>query len=261
MAAMPRPAPRLLESLPGPLVDLLRRLHNLRGARPRDLLDRDRLALYWAVAPYTHVRWRRFANVHALAAAAEARGLPGAFVECGVWRGGCAAVLAAQARSGGTGRLTWLFDSFEGLPEPSAEDGAAAARYAGGRAAGALAPIGRCVGPLADVRRLLFGTLGIPEAAVRLVPGWFQDSLPASREAIGPIALLRLDGDWYASTRVCLEQLYDQVVPGGYVILDDYGDWEGCRRATDEFLAARGLQVELEVIDRGGRWFTKPGPA
>ncbi len=255
---MPRPAPRLVQNLPGPLVDLLRRVNNLRGIRPRDLADAAKLRVYWAVAPYTHVRWKRFANVFDLAAAAAARDLPGSFVECGVWRGGCAGVLADRARQEGRGRLTWLFDSFAGLPAPTAADGAEAAHYAGGRADGALSPIGRCVGPLADVRRLLFDTLAIDEGAVRIVPGWFQDTLAATRDQIGPIAVLRLDGDWYASTKVCLETLYDLVVPGGYVIVDDYGDWPGCRRATDEFLAARGLDVRLERIDRGGRWFAKP---
>lgn len=255
---MPRPAPRLLDRLPRPLTDALRRLHNLRGVTPAALADPAWLRLYHRVAPYTMVRWKKLANVHALAADVERRGLPGAFVECGVWRGGCAGVMAWHAHQAGRGRLTWLFDSFEGLPEPSAADGAAAIAYAEGRAGGALRSIGRCIAPAEDARRLLFAELGVREADVRIVPGWFQATVPASAAAIGPIALLRLDGDWYDSTRVCLEALYDQVVPGGYVVIDDYGDWAGCRRATDEFFAARGEAPALVPIDRGGVWLAKP---
>ena len=239
-------------------MDLLRRLNNLRGFDPRDLPGRADLRLFYQVAPYTHVRWKRLTNVYALARDVEARGLTGAFVEAGVARGGCAGVMAAVARDAGGRRLTWLFDSFQGLPEPGPEDGELARRYAAGRLGGRLETIGRCVGPIEVVRELLFERLGLDEQAVRLVPGWFQDTLPARRAEVGPITLLRLDGDWYASTKVCLEQLYDQVVPGGWVILDDYGHWEGCRRATEEFLAARGLDVSLERIDYTGRYFRKP---
>jgi hypothetical protein len=250
----------LVDALPGPLQALLRRIHNLRGLAPADLADPAFLRRYWRVAPHTVVRWRKLRHLDRLASEIVRAGPPGAFVECGVGRGGCAALMALHAALDVHGRVTWLFDSFEGLPEPSEADGAAAIAYAGGRAGGALRPIGRCVGPLAEVAAFLFGELGLDEARVRLVPGWFQETLPATRAAIGPIALLRLDGDWYDSTRTCLEQLYDQVVPGGRVVIDDYGDWEGCRRATDEFLAARGLAPALLPIDRGGRWFVKPGP-
>ena len=76
--------------------------------------------------------------------------------------------------------------------------------------------------------------------------------------AIGPIAILRLDGDWYASTKICLEHLYDQVVSGGFVIVDDYGTYEGCRKAVDEFLAARGLHVFLSHVDPDCRYWIKP---
>lgn len=248
-------ASRLVDRLPRPLADLARRLHNLRGFRPADLAVPGFLPLYWRVAPYTVVRWRKLVALHRLAAEVARRGVPGAFVECGVGRGGCAGLLAHHA---GRGRTTWLFDSFQGLPEPSAADGPAAIAYADGRAAGALVPIGRCVGAEADVRRLLFGELGADEAAVRIVPGWFQETLPAARAAIGPIALLHLDGDWYASTKACLEQLYDLVTPGGVVVIDDYDDWPGCRRATDEFLAARGEALRLEPAGPGARWFRKP---
>jgi hypothetical protein len=77
------------------------------------------------------------------------------------------------------------------------------------------------------------------------------------RDEVGPIGVLRLDGDWYESTKCCLDQLFDQVVPGGYIIIDDYGHWEGCRHAVDEFLAHRNLDVELVTVDYTGRYFRK----
>ena len=72
------------------------------------------------------------------------------------------------------------------------------------------------------------------------------------------LPLGRLDGDLYDSTKVCLENLYDQVVPGGYVIIDDYGCWQGCKIATDEFIAVMDADIELKIIDDKGRFWQKP---
>jgi O-methyltransferase len=90
------------------------------------------------------------------------------------------------------------------------------------------------------------------------VPGWFQETLPAWRDRVGAIAILRIDGDFYESTRVCFEELYERVMPGGAVVIDDYGTFEGCRRATDEFLSSRP-RVDLIPIDFGASYFVKPG--
>ena len=89
--------------------------------------------------------------------------------------------------------------------------------------------------------------------------GWFQDTLPRAKSEIGKVAILRLDGDWYESTKCCLDNLYENVSPGGYVIIDDYGYWEGCRQALDEFLHARKIGIELREIDHDGRYFQNPG--
>jgi hypothetical protein len=219
--------------------------------------DRRKLRLTRLVEPYTMVGYRRLMNAYDLVLEAERRGLRGAVVECGVFKGGSAAVMAmADPR-----RRIWLFDSFEGLPEPSAEDGAAALAYAGDRGGGALQPINRCVGPLDVVKELFFERLEIEPERVEIRQGWFQDTLPAAAREVGPIAVLRLDGDWYESTRVCLEQLYDLVVPGGFVIIDDYGYWEGCRRAVDEFLAGRDLAVRLAQVDDSAVWWEVPSGA
>ena len=211
------------------------------------------------VQSYTMVGFERLMNAYDIVRRAEGKGLAGAIVECGVFKGGSAAVMTLAASPQ---RRIWLFDSYAGLPEPTAEDGQKSVEYSGHRVReddrGALEPIGECVGPLDVVKELFFEKLAVDPSRVMIRQGWFQDTLPHSRYEIGTIAVLRLDGDWYDSTKVCLENLYDLVVPGGFVIIDDYGYWEGCRRAVDEFLAARGLNVTLVTVDDSGVWFEVP---
>jgi O-methyltransferase len=137
----------------------------------------------------------------------------------------------------------------------SAEPGA----LARGRTSGSLDAIGACEAPLEDNRALLERTIGYPEELLTYHVGWFQETLPRDAPGLGPVALLRLDGDWYESAVVCLEHLYPHVAPGGVVVVDDYGHWEGCRRAVNEFLSAHDLLVLLHHIDYTGRYWVKPG--
>jgi O-methyltransferase len=141
-------------------------------------------------------------------------------------------------------RQLWLYDTFDGLPAPDTLDGAAAPAY-----------IGTYRGTLDEVHRRL-RHLGVPLDRTHFVPGLFEDTLPSAQ--VGSIALLHVDGDWYRSVRTTLECLYDRVAPGGFIVLDDYGYWPGCRLATDEFLEARGINVKLERIDAARRYFRKP---
>jgi O-methyltransferase len=225
---------------------------------PTDYLRVRKLRRIRSVFPYSMCGYKRLANVYDLATVAEKERIPGAFVECGVWKGGCIGLMASVAQDFGSGRKIVLFDSFEGLPEPTDKDGADAGSYAGGRRRGKMESIGRCIGPLDTVKDLLFSQLGIDQTNVEFRQGWFRDTVPGAGPSIGPIAILRLDGDWYESTMVCLEGLYDQVVAGGFVIIDDYRFWDGCRRAVDEFLARRRIQVKLRHIDFAGSYFHKP---
>ena len=103
-----------------------------------------------------------------------------------------------------------------------------------------------CSATLEDVRSSA-AALGLT-AYTHFVKGWFEHTLPVQRQRLGPIALLRVDGDWYASVRCCLEQLYDQVVDGGLVVLDDYYAWDGCAIATHEFLGSRRLAHRIEGV-------------
>lgn len=222
-----------------------------------DGLNFKKMQLFSKVFPYTMAGYRRLSNVYALAYHAEKEKLLGDFVECGVWKGGCSAVMAFVADTFTSGRKIWLFDSFEGLPEPTREDGVLARTYAGERIEGRMRSIDKCVGPLEDVKKIFFEILQIPKESVVIKKGWFQDTLPVSKNEMGKIAILRLDGDWYESTKVCLENLYDKVVPGGYVIIDDYGHWEGAKRALEEFFQKRNIKPELTKIDYTGVYFRK----
>jgi hypothetical protein len=213
------------------------------------------IALLERVGPYTLVGAWGLLTLYRLCREADRARISGAFVECGVFRGGCAGVMAALAGRGDPPRRTWLFDSFEGLPAPSEQD-----------SANRLARPGAFAAPIDDVRRLLFDELGADPALVSIEKGWFDRTLPAARQSIGPIAVLRLDADLYESTRCCLENLYEQVAPGGFVLIDDYYGWPGCRIAVDEFLASRGERVAMRQVDPLDRarklsavYFQKPG--
>jgi hypothetical protein len=198
-----------------------------------------------AVKGYTVLSEPRLINLYKLAKEVDELSLPGDIVECGVFNGGSAATIAAACLKSHRKRNIWLFDSFQGLPKPSDEDGTIAQSKF---------HEGWCSGDTFTVREI-FQTLGVPESRVRIVSGWFQDTFPSIE--IQPIALLHIDADWYESVKLCLEKFYDNVCRGGFIILDDYGRWEGCRRATDEFLIKRQLNIRLNGVDVS-HYFQKP---
>ena len=169
--------------------------------------------------------------------------VPGDIVECGVWNGGTAAVMALASKR--LDRHYWLYDSFAGFPKPGEKDVPDTADIREGEWKGSQPKV-----------RRLFARLGIPEARTHITAGWFQDTLP--RSPVKRIALLHLDADLYESVKLSLECFYDRVTPGGFIVLDDYGFWPGCRTAVDEFLSQRGVKVNLRVSDTTGRWFRKP---
>ncbi|MFL6248239.1 MAG: TylF/MycF/NovP-related O-methyltransferase [Thermoanaerobaculia bacterium] len=187
--------------------------------------------------------------------------LPGDFVECGIWRGGSVMLMAATLlRRGDTTRDLWLYDTFDGMTAPGADDVQA---MSGRAAADILEEHERMpddpfwgIAARDAVERNLRGT-GYPFQRFQIVEGDVTATLP--ERAPETIALLRLDTDWYASTRHELEQLYPRLVPGGVLIIDDYGYWRGARKATDEFLATLRPRPLLQRIDYTGRLCIKPG--
>jgi O-methyltransferase len=182
-------------------------------------------------------------------------GIPGDFVECGVARGGCAALMATVAAQDLPVRKMWLFDSFEGLPSPTSEDYSQNRESTGKH----VRPLvrGSCLGTKEQVEALLFSRFGFSRDSIVLIQGWFQNTLAVSKQRINKIALLRIDGDWYESTRCCLDNLYDSVAPGGLIIIDDYGVCFGCKKAVHEFFAKRNIHPRLIPDNRGGVRFSK----
>ena len=228
-----------------------------RHAFPLDFDEADK-ELYRRVGPYTMTTPPR---IYALVRAVEyvtRRGVPGALVECGVWRGGSMMAAALTLlRLGATDRDLYLYDTFAGMPPPSEADttrtGESAAELL---AQGDESSHIRAIASLDDVRAAVL-SVGYPEERVRFVEGLVEETLPAT--APQQIALLRLDTDWYRSTKHELVHLYPRLAPGGVLILDDYGHWQGARRAVDEYLAENGVVLLLNRIDGTARIAVKPG--
>jgi len=226
----------------------------------KDYINITKLRLILNVKPqYTMVSYAGLSNIYELAMLAEKNKLEGCFVECGTWRGGCAAIMAWAAHRFRSKRKVWFFDSFSGLPEPTEEDGEMARKIFGDeRMQGKLITTGACVASRNDIIHLL-SSLKLYADNIIIKEGWFQEILPKFKDEIGPIAILRLDGDWYASTKCCLDNLYQNVVLGGYIVIDDYGYWKGCKRAIDEFLMEKKMSTSLlKQIDLGCYYFQKP---
>lgn len=186
--------------------------------------------------------------------------LPGAFAECGVWRGGSVMMMALTLlRCGDTSRDLWLYDTFDGMTPPGPDDvqsmsGVSAAEILAARPRDDHDPFWG-VSPRSVVERNLRQT-GYPFERFRFIEGDVGQTIPSS--APNELALLRLDTDWYASTRHELEHLYPRLVTGGVLVIDDYGYWRGARRATDEFLATLPHRPLLHRIDYTGRICVKP---
>ena len=177
--------------------------------------------------------------INNLVLAQRVSGLPGCVVECGVWRGGMSAGLAAIL---GNQRNYYLFDSFEGLPPAKAIDGKAAIHWQSNTESQTYHD--NCTAPehFANKAMTLAGV-----SSFELVKGWFEQTIP-QKKLKEPIALLRLDGDWYDSTMVCLENFFDKVSPNGLIILDDYYTWDGCSRALHDFLSRRSAGEKIRNI-------------
>jgi O-methyltransferase len=213
--------------------------------------DDATLSLLRRVLPYTMTSPGRIFAVCSAVRYVEANNIPGAFVECGVWKGGSSMAAALTFK---TPRAMFLFDTFEGMTVPTEND-----RHAwSGQLASAMlqdaAPGDRfrCYSPLEEVRRNM-GSTGYPAAHISYIKGKVEDTLPAA--APQQIAVLRLDTDWYESTRHELEHLYPCLSPGGVLIIDDYGYWSGARKAVDEYFHDSLL---LNRIDDTGRMAIKP---
>jgi O-methyltransferase len=237
-AVKPKPKPKR-KALPSDYDDEAKEI--VRAVRPWTMTGADKV--------YALIQAVRYVTRHRI---------PGDVVECGVWRGGS---MQAAARTllalNDTSRDLHLFDTFEGMPAPSERD----VRRSDERTAEELLAeeerersLVWAVATLEDVREG-FAQIPYPSERIHFVKGRVEDTIPG--HAPERISILRLDTDWYESTRHELEHLYPRLSPGGVLLLDDYGYWEGAREAVDEFLEETGERLLL-VRMASGRLAVKP---
>ena len=238
-----------------PQYDTMRR----RLGIPRDM-DPAFADICEKAAPFTMTSVERMYALYEGVKHVVARNVPGDLVECGVWQGGSSMVMALTlAALGDTSRKIHLYDTFAGMTRPGEVDR---------RARDGTEQITRwrhfqrgdhnewCYASLAEVRTNMAST-GYPADKLVFVEGKVEDTLPAGAPAA--VALLRLDTDWYQSTRHELEHLYPRLSAGGVLVLDDYGSFEGARKAVDEYFAENGVGLYLHRVDSTGRIAILPG--
>lgn len=226
-------------------------------ARSRALLqDLDPVAraTIETALPYTMTSAERLASLCEAVRYIVASGIPGDMVECGVWRGGSMMAIAKTLlQAGDSSRGLYLFDTFEGMPPPTpldvTADGENAAALMQKQKRGDPRSVW-CVASLTDVQRTMELT-GYPPELIHYVKGKVEETIPSA--APSQISVLRLDTDWYESTRHELEHLYHRLSVGGVLILDDYGHWAGARKAVDDYIREHGLPLLLHRVDYTGR--------
>lgn len=207
-----------------------------------------------AVEPFTMTSPERiFALINAVVYVCE-NDLPGDFVECGVWKGGSSAAIASTLiHLDVTDRSLWMYDTFEGMSPPTHSDvdfqGHTADQLLQQQDVAQSASVW-CRSPLEEVKSTMSAT-GYPLSKIQFVQGRVEETLP--QQSPEKVALLRLDTDWYESTRCELETLFPRLTAGGVLIVDDYGHWQGCRKAVDEYFVANNVTMLLNRIDYTGR--------
>ena len=202
----------------------------------------------WPAEAETMIGLKRLDNVHSCIEQVLRDEVPGDFIETGVWRGGACIFMRAALKAYGDGtRQVWVADSFEGLPKP---DG----RYQQDDGDIFWKSKDR-LGISLDQVKDNFSRYGLLDARVRFLKGWFKDTLPTA--PIERLAILRLDGDMYSSTMDSLLNLYPRLSVGGYIIIDDYGAVDACRKAVSDFRASHQIDTPVIPIDWTGAYWRK----
>jgi O-methyltransferase len=226
-----------------------RKLETVRRVK----FDREKRSLGrdWPTHADTMIGLKRLENVRYCVATVLTEGIPGDMIETGVWRGGASIMMRAVLEVyGDPARTVWCADSFEGLPAPDME------RYP--QDAGMDLHTYTELAISLEQVKANFQKYGLLDDRVRFLKGWFKDTLPQA--PIEKIAVLRLDGDLYASTMDALTNLYHKVSPGGFVIVDDYGIPEDtCRRAISDFRESKGIAEPIQDIDGFGVFWRLAG--
>jgi hypothetical protein len=225
---------------------------------PPDLSRQDK-EIILKVQPFTMTSVERIAALIDAIRHLSLNNVEGAIVECGVWRGGSTmAALLTLLSEKNTSRDVFLYDTFEGMSPPTAED-----RSVDGVPADQLLAATKkgdgiwCFASIDDVKRNVLST-GYPPSKLHFLQGKVEETIPGTLP--GPIALLRLDTDWYESTKHELEHLFPLLNPKGVLIVDDYGCWAGARKAVDEYFGPCRKDFYIYRIDDTGRLILRINP-
>ncbi|MER3445422.1 MAG: macrocin O-methyltransferase [Candidatus Dadabacteria bacterium] len=241
---------------------IIRRLINLCGydivsLYPPDFSTED-IEIVKLVRPYTMTRPEQIVALATSVKYIVENGIRGDLVECGVWRGGSAmAMLYTLLKLGDTERTIYLYDTYNGMTPPGAKDVA----HTGESAVDLLNKAKRktasniwCWATIEDVTKNVLST-GYPKDKIVLVEGDVRQTIPQTVPT--EIALLRLDTDWYESTRHELIHLFPRLTDKGVLIVDDYGHWRGVKDAVDEYFSSHKYKPLLHRIDYSGRYLVK----
>jgi len=194
----------------------------------------------WPIDAETMIGMKRLDNLQSCLVDVLVKGVAGDVIETGVWRGGATIFMRAILSAyGDETRQVWVADSFEGLPRPTRQAPDSDRRER-------LWAFPQLSVSLKEVKAN-FDRYSLLDERVRFLVGWFKDTLPSA--PIEKLSVLRLDGDMYESTLVALESLYPKLSIGGYVIVDDYGNVPGCKKAVDEYRRSHGITDRLEPVD------------
>jgi O-methyltransferase len=200
---------------------------------------------------YSMASWERlYANINSVKYLLESD-ITGSIVECGVWRGGSMlTMLRTLMQSPSTEREIFLYDTFSGMSRPTKEDGAFAITKFEKLQTG----IDRsdwCCAEISEVKSVI-NRSSYPKDLINFIEGKIEATIP-QRKVPEQIALLRIDMDWHEPTLHALKYLYPKLVKGGVLILDDYGHWEGCKAAVDEYFSTNNIRLLMNRIDYTGR--------
>ena len=194
------------------------------------------------VRPYTKSSRARLTAMAEACQRIETEEVEGDIVECGVWRGGNLILARVMCPA----RVCWLYDTFDGMTNPSQWD---VTRK------GTTVHVGKTVIPIEEVIGNFKRTTTFDPSKLRFVKGPVEITLLDKRNLPDRIALLRLDTDWYHSTKAELTALWPRLVPGGVLIIDDYGHWLGARKAVDEYF---NFTFPFTRIDKTAVMMVKP---
>jgi hypothetical protein len=212
-------------------------------------LSADERKTVATVKPFTMTSIERIVSLINAVSYITANKIDGDIAECGVWRGGSMMTVALTLLAhNDTSRNLYLYDTFEGMSAPTEFD----ASFDGVSAESQMRQENGkwCYASIEDVRQNILST-GYPEEKIHFVKGKVEDTIPKTLPA--NLSLLRLDTDWYESTKHELTHLFPLLSPEGVLVIDDYGHWQGARKAVDEYFAEQKRKIYLHRIDYTGR--------